>query len=51
MTNRFQSLFDFQREHFLSDATKSHYWRINGSDGVDAPRWHLCARMETLITI
>jgi aldehyde dehydrogenase (NAD+) len=29
MTNRFQSLFDAQREHFLSDATKSHDWRID----------------------
>lgn len=29
MANRFQSLFDVPREHFLSDATKSHDWRID----------------------
>lgn len=39
MTNRFQSLFDAQREHFLSDATKSHDWRIDQLD-----------RMERMLT-
>ncbi|MFK4821908.1 aldehyde dehydrogenase family protein [Ochrobactrum quorumnocens] len=29
MTNRFQPLFDTQREHFLSDTTKSYDWRID----------------------
>lgn len=29
MTNRFQPLFDDQREQFLGDATKGHDWRID----------------------
>ena len=29
MTNRFQPLFDVQREHFLSGATKYHDRRID----------------------
>jgi aldehyde dehydrogenase (NAD+) len=29
MANRFQSLFDTQREHFLRDSTKSYEWRID----------------------
>jgi aldehyde dehydrogenase (NAD+) len=28
-TNHFQSLRHVQHEHFLSDTTKSHDWRIN----------------------
>jgi len=39
MTNRFQPLFDVQREHFLSDATKSYEWRIDQLD-----------RMERMLT-
>jgi aldehyde dehydrogenase (NAD+) len=39
MTNRFQSMFDTQREHFLSDATKSYNWRIDQLD-----------RMERMLT-
>jgi aldehyde dehydrogenase (NAD+) len=35
MTNRFQSLFDVQREHFLSDATKSYEWRIDQLDRME----------------
>lgn len=35
MTNRFQPLFDVQREHFLSDATKSHAWRIDQLDRME----------------
>ncbi|SNT64489.1 aldehyde dehydrogenase (NAD+) [Tardiphaga sp. OK246] len=34
MTNRFQHLFELQREHFLSDATKSHDWRVDRLDHV-----------------
>lgn len=32
MANRFQSLFDAQREHFLTDATKSYEWRVDQLD-------------------
>ena len=39
MTNRFQSLFDLQRVHFLSDTTKSYEWRIDQLD-----------RMERMLT-
>lgn len=39
MTNRFQSFFDVQSEHFLSDATKGHDWRIDKLD-----------RMERMLT-
>lgn len=39
MTNPFQSVFDAQREHFLSDATKSFEWRIDQFD-----------RMERMLT-
>lgn len=35
MTNRFQSLFDVQREHFLGDATKSYEWRIDQLDRME----------------
>ena len=28
MTNRFQEIFDRQKEHFLTDATKGYAWRI-----------------------
>jgi aldehyde dehydrogenase (NAD+) len=35
MTNRFQPLFDVQREHFLSDATKSYEWRIDQLDRME----------------
>ncbi|WP_332304772.1 aldehyde dehydrogenase family protein [Rhizobium sp. GR12] len=35
MTNRYQLLFDTQREHFLSDATKSHDWRIDQLDRME----------------
>lgn len=35
MANQFQSLFDAQREHFLSDATKSHDWRVDQLDRVE----------------
>jgi aldehyde dehydrogenase (NAD+) len=37
--NRFQALFDTQREHFLSDATKSLEWRTDQLD-----------RMERMLT-
>ncbi|MDZ5454576.1 aldehyde dehydrogenase family protein [Labrys sp. ZIDIC5] len=39
MTNPFQSMLDAQREHFLSDATKSYEWRIDQLD-----------RMERMLT-
>jgi aldehyde dehydrogenase (NAD+) len=39
MTNPFQSKLDAQREHFLSDATKSYEWRIDQLD-----------RMERMLT-
>lgn len=39
MTNSFQSMLDAQREHFLSDATKNHEWRIDQLD-----------RMERMLT-
>ena len=35
MSHRNQSLFDVQREHFLSDATKSHDWRIDQLDRME----------------
>lgn len=35
MANRFQSLLDTQRNHFLSDATKSHAWRIEQLDRME----------------
>jgi aldehyde dehydrogenase (NAD+) len=35
MTNRFQPLFDVHREHFLSDATKSHDWRVDQLDRME----------------
>jgi hypothetical protein len=31
-SNRFRSLFDVQRENFLSDASNSHNWRIDQLD-------------------
>lgn len=39
MTNPFQSILATQREHFLTDATKSYDWRINQLD-----------RMERMLT-
>ncbi|MBS0515522.1 MAG: aldehyde dehydrogenase family protein [Proteobacteria bacterium] len=35
MANRFQLLFDAQREHFLGDATKSYEWRIDQLDRME----------------
>lgn len=35
MANRFQSLFETQREHFLSDATKPYEWRIDQLDRME----------------
>jgi aldehyde dehydrogenase (NAD+) len=35
MTNKFQAPFDAQREHFLSDATKSYEWRIDQIDRME----------------
>jgi len=35
MTYRFQSMFDVQREHFLSDVTRSHEWRIDQLDRME----------------
>lgn len=39
MPNPFQPILDAQREHFLSDATKSYHWRIDQLD-----------RMERMLT-
>lgn len=35
MANRFQLLFDTQREHFLSDTTKPYEWRIDQLDRME----------------
>lgn len=35
MSNPFQPLLDTQREHFLSDATKSYEWRIDQLDRME----------------
>ncbi|WP_181179969.1 hypothetical protein [Mesorhizobium sp. B2-1-3A] len=35
MTNPFQSLLDIQREHFLSDATRSYEWRLDQLDRME----------------
>jgi aldehyde dehydrogenase (NAD+) len=49
MTNRFQSLFDAQKEHFFSDATKSYEWRIDQLDRMERllldNRQALCAAL------
>lgn len=49
MANRFQSLFDTQKEHFLSDATKSYEWRIDQLDRMERllldNRQALCAAL------
>src|SRR5690606_10509196 len=35
MGNRFQSIFDAQKAHFLADATKSYEWRIEQLDRME----------------
>lgn len=35
MTNPFQSIFDVQKEHFYTDATKSYEWRIDQLDRME----------------
>lgn len=35
MANRFQQVFDAQKEHFLTDATKSYGWRIDQLDRME----------------
>ena len=35
MTNGFQQIFDAQKDHFLTDATKSYAWRIDQLDRME----------------
>lgn len=35
MTNKFQSIFDIQKSHFYSDATKPYAWRIEQLDRME----------------
>lgn len=35
MTNKFQSIFDIQKSHFYSDATKRYEWRIEQLDRME----------------
>lgn len=35
MSNRYQAMFDTQREHFFTDATKSYDWRIDQLDRME----------------
>ncbi|MCA8023622.1 hypothetical protein [Burkholderia metallica] len=40
MTNRFNLILGVQRSRFLSDATKSHEWRIDQLDRMERMMHH-----------